>query len=536
MADAQNGATPANGTDVYAIHGADPEVLAYAMAKYSRSALTLRESLAEISAQRAEQFLNTFYFQYGHRSIADLAHVAFAVERLSLLAAIALVDEQRWDGQERSTRYQNFRKSGYYTPQFDTAEQTAEYTSLIDALFDGYTAVGEGMLGELKAHTPKPAAMDEAAYTRTLRARAYDMARYLLPLGTNTSLGQITNARTLEGQISRLLGSDYAEIRDLGRKLREAAAGPAWNIQHRAGEQLLDEVRDLHPELATRAEQHLLREVRTSPTLVKYTAPSDYQRESRAALQQAAAALMQGAAIQTMPSESPNVDLVLPTTGEQRSLEIDLATSLLYPHTHYSYRQLRSAVAVLQEHRVDELIELGTRHRGRHDELLRAFSASNGLRFDILMDIGGFRDMHRHRRCTQLLQAYTTVHGFDTPDFPSQPQLSGSPVQSLYTSLLQRARNFHESHCGDAESPSATPADAHAADYALPLATRCRSLFTMDVAQAIYISELRSTPAGHWSYRTVAWQMYEAVARAYPALARHVRISDPGEPVDLLQR
>ena len=100
---------PASETDVYAIHGADPEVLAYAMAKYSRSSLSMKESLAEISSQRAEQFLNTFYFQYGHRSIADLAHIPFAIERLSLLAAISLVDETRWDGQERSTRYQNFR-------------------------------------------------------------------------------------------------------------------------------------------------------------------------------------------------------------------------------------------------------------------------------------------------------------------------------------------------------------------------------------------------------------------------------------------
>ena len=107
-----------NQTDVYAVHGADPEVLAYAMAKYSRSALSMRESLTEISSQRAEQFLNTFYFQYGHRSIADLAHIAFAVERLSLLAAIVLVDEQRWDGQERSTRYQNFLKSGWFFPEF----------------------------------------------------------------------------------------------------------------------------------------------------------------------------------------------------------------------------------------------------------------------------------------------------------------------------------------------------------------------------------------------------------------------------------
>jgi thymidylate synthase ThyX len=107
-----------NQTDVFAVHGADPEVLAYAMAKYSRSALSMRESLAEISAQRAEQFLNTFYFQYGHRSIADLAHIAIAVERLSLLAAIVLVDEQRWDGQERSTRYQNFPQIRLVFPGF----------------------------------------------------------------------------------------------------------------------------------------------------------------------------------------------------------------------------------------------------------------------------------------------------------------------------------------------------------------------------------------------------------------------------------
>src|SRR5258708_31595441 len=107
---------PQNQTEVYAVHGADPEVLAYAMAKYSRSALSMKESLREISSQRAEQFLNTFYFQYGHRSIADLAHVAFAIERLSLLAAIILVDEQRWDGEGRSTRDQNFRRIGWYLP------------------------------------------------------------------------------------------------------------------------------------------------------------------------------------------------------------------------------------------------------------------------------------------------------------------------------------------------------------------------------------------------------------------------------------
>ena len=128
-----------NQTEVFAVHGADPEVLAYAMAKYSRSALSMRESLYEISSQRAEAFLNTFYFQYGHRSIADLAHIAFAVERLSLLAAIVLVDEQRWDGQERSTRYQNFLKSGWYFPGFGSDTASAQlYAKTVETLFATY--------------------------------------------------------------------------------------------------------------------------------------------------------------------------------------------------------------------------------------------------------------------------------------------------------------------------------------------------------------------------------------------------------------
>ncbi len=66
-------------TEVFAVFGVEPEIQAYAMAKYSRSALSMKESLREISSQKAEKFLNTFYFQYGHRSIADLAHIALAV-------------------------------------------------------------------------------------------------------------------------------------------------------------------------------------------------------------------------------------------------------------------------------------------------------------------------------------------------------------------------------------------------------------------------------------------------------------------------
>src|SRR5256714_86346 len=154
----------ASETEVFAVYGVEPEVQAYAMAKYSRSALSMKESLREISTQKAEKFLNTFYFQYGHRSIADLAHIALAIERLSILAAIILVDEQRWDGQERSTRYQDFRKSGYYVPDFGGDESLrAGYCSTIDFLFSEYEILSQEMLRYYTGRVPRPGEMPEEA-------------------------------------------------------------------------------------------------------------------------------------------------------------------------------------------------------------------------------------------------------------------------------------------------------------------------------------------------------------------------------------
>ncbi|HEY2039023.1 MAG TPA: FAD-dependent thymidylate synthase, partial [Edaphobacter sp.] len=83
---------------------------------------------------------------------------------------------------------------------------------------------------------------------------------------------------------------------------------------------------------------------------------------------------------------------------------------------------------------------------------------------------------------------------------------------------------------------SGAPDAAASAQYSLPLGTRCRSMFKMDFAEALYISELRSGVAGHFSYRRVAWEMYKAVEARHPALAKHFRIEDVNQPVDLLKR
>ena len=485
---------PPAATSVYAIYGVEPEVQAYAMAKYSRSSLSMKESLREISEQKAEKFLNTYYFQYGHRSIADLAHIAMAIERLSILAAIAVVDEQRWDGQERSTRYQDFSHPDYFVPEFggNSAART-RFSDTIDFLFREYRAISERMSHHLAQRTLRPIEMKQEAYERTLRARAFDVARYLLPLATNTSLGQIVNARTLESQISRLLSDRFPEVRALGESLKEAARNPAYNLNPQS------------------------KDVRPAPTLVKYAEASPYLMRSREELATAASELLAGAAV----APAPAVDLL-----DDESLEIEIASTLLYEHCAYPYRQIRDRVAGLSATERREIVDLGVKHRGPHDELLRAFHAGQALRFDILMDIGGFRDLHRHRRCVQIHQAFTDAHGYEAPE-----EVAAAGLREHYDAVMERVQEaFTQLKRTDAEDAGTD------AIYLLPLAFRKRTLFKMDLAEAAYISELRTTAAGHFSYRRIAYLMYEAVAQRYPALARHFRVTDVREPVDLLKR
>src|ERR1700728_2295499 len=483
-------AADAPSTEVFAVFGVEPEIQAYAMAKYSRSSLSMKESLREISTQKAEKFLNTFYFQYGHRSIADLAHIALAVERLSILAAIELADEQRWDGQERSTRYQDFKKSGYHTPDFAADDDARTlYRETLDFLFAEYEALSAHMTGHLISITPKPGEMKQEAYERTL-----------------------------ETQVAHLLSHTHKEVRGLGESLKKAATGAAYNVNADSLRDLVDAIRAADPELGARAEQELLKEVRVAPTLVKYADPNTYEMETRRELRQAARELMAGEPL--APSKAI-VDLL-----DEEPLEVEIATTLLYEHCHHSYRQIRQAVQVAGERRRREIIDLGLRHRGRHDEMLRGFRAGQQFRFDILMDTGGFRDMHRHRRCIQVMQGCTTQHGYEM-----LLDVEDAGMRGRFDAAMRRVQTAVEKLAARKTSEA-----EENSQYAIPLAFRKRALFKMDFAEAAYITELRTTPAGHVSYRNVAYAMYEAVARKYPALAKYFRVHDVTAPVDLLQR
>jgi thymidylate synthase ThyX len=492
---------------VYSVVGVPPEIQAYALAKYSRSAQGMVESIQELSAQKAEQFLDTFYFQYGHRSIADLAHLVFGLEQISILAAIAVVDEPVWDGQERSTRYQPFRKTGWHLPaEIEGTPAEAVFSQTAEGLLSAYADLSAALLEHLVEAVPRPTEMSDGPYRRTLRARAFDVARSLLPLATHTSVGQIVSARVLERQIGRLLGSPYAELGAIGAELKASCQTAA-----------------LAP-LSTEPQSA------AAPTLVKYAEASPYTARVEHELTQAADNTL---ALLGEPDRSVLVDLSAPNEDPLR----EIVATLLYRHDRrgHSYRQIQALVAGLDQARVDELFDLSTAGRGAHDEPLREHRGGYSLVFDVLVDLGSFRDLHRHRRCVQVQQPPTWTHGFEAPD---DLFVIGLGQDAGLSTLEAGLGDMYAESLVKAEQAALTIRQTAplAADYVLPLAYRTRCLFKMDWAEAAYIIEQRTQPQGHFSYRRAAWGMYTALRARYPRLAAPIRATDPNGPQDLLRR
>jgi thymidylate synthase ThyX len=454
-----------------------PEKCAYALARYSRSPDSIRESVDWVRAHDSQKFLEHFYFQYGHSSIADLGHTVLCFEGISEIAAIEIEDEPIWDGQAKSSRYQDFSRCGFVTPPSLSPEEAAAYRSAGEALLAAYQRVHSRMRDYLRERLPRPAEMKPDAYERNLGARAFDVARYLLFLGVPTNVGQVTSIRTLEKQVRRLQASEYQEVRELGNEIAEACARPPdclWSAAEPA-EPLC-------------------------PTLALHSGPDAHLAGARADLKQWAAQNL-GAPQAGAP---PQVDLMRPADSTA-----EIVATLLYPVTTHSFRELYGLAASWSPARCQEVISVALRSRSFRDEMLREFRGGPYV-YDIVMDIGAYRDMHRHRRCRQHRQAYSAALGYEVPR------------QAIDAGLQ---KDFCEAM--DAALATGRTLPAPGAHYLLPFGTRARFLFKMDFAEAEYICRLRTGVKGHFSYRQVAWEMKQAMERLEPALGRLIDATPP---------
>jgi thymidylate synthase ThyX len=454
-----------------------PEKLAYALARYSRSPDSIRDSIEWVRTHDSTKFLESFYFQYGHASIADLGHLAICFEGISELAATEIEDEQLWDGQARSSRYQDFSGASVVIPPDLSAEHRELYANTAARLLNTYKSIREKALAALKEKLPRPDDMKPEAYGRNLAARAFDVARYLLPFGIPTGVGQVTSIRTLERQIRRLKASEFQEVRDIAVELGDACAAPAacaWN-----GDWSAESV---------------------APTLSRHTEPDEYPARMRSALWEWATQNL-APAKEAVPK---TVDLLQPAEHTA-----DICATLLYPVTNRSYRELYEEARDWPESKRREVIDLALSQRERKDEMPRHFRCVPYV-FDIVMDIGAYRDLHRHRRCQQFRQNYTNRLGYETP-----PLVEECGATSEYNGAL----DIVDEAFGKLNQP--------AAQYLLPFAARSRFLFKMDFAELEYIARLRSGVKGHFSYRKIAWEMKQALDDVDPSLGSLVNATPP---------
>ena len=304
---------------VFTVSPMPPEKCAYALARYSRSPDSILQSMEWVRTHDSQKFLESFYFQYGHASIADLGHVVLCFEGISELAATEVEDEQLWDGQARSSRYQDFSRSGVVIPPDANDAQAELYREGTSKLLEAYQKIHGRMKEHLSERLARPESMKPEVYQRNIAARAFDVARYVLCFGIPTGVGQVTSIRTLERQIRRLKASPYLEVRELAEEMAEACATvPAcrWDAESSA-EPL-------------------------APTLARHVEPDRHLQQSEADLApmgEAESAHADGGIRRLWICSKPSDALA------------DIAATLLYPVTQRPFRELLEIVCVWSDAR-----------------------------------------------------------------------------------------------------------------------------------------------------------------------------------------
>lgn len=119
-------------------------------------------------------------------------------------------------------------------------------------------------------------------------------------------------------------------------------------------------------------------------------------------------------------------------------------------------------------------------------------------RFDIVSDYGAFRDLQRHRLLTIEWQDLSPRHGYHRPELVVDA--GGGP---LYDHAMAVSARLHDDLL--ATFPAQAP-------YAVALAYRIRYVMQMNAREAMHLTELRSAPQGHPTYRVVAQQMHRQIA------------------------
>ena len=471
-----------------------PEVVKGALfARYSRSAKSLRrlfidefveaagEGTLAVGTRRAEELFERVFLEYGDDSVAQLGGVHLACEHSSQLLAKALEWGRLAAYLEQSTRYVPYddRPGGRWRyvvpPEIQGYPLGDRFVLAADHAFEAYARWLPRLQEHYRSAFPQDPGDSDFVYRMSIRAKACDALRGLLPAATRTHVGIYATGQAYEQLVLRMRGHPLEEVRAYG-------------------DLVLAELRKVIPAFLTRVDR---------PD--RGGAWTDYLRETREATEEVARRIV--------PEEGmdagPEVDLTdFDPEGEEK-----VVAAALYAASSLPDRQLRARARDLStEDRAAVLrAYVGERTNRRHKPG-RAFERT-AYRFDVLCDYGAFRDLQRHRLLTTEWQRLSPRHGYELP-----PEIEDVGAKDDWVAVMNESSEVHD------ELVRQGLVDA--AQYAVPMAFRIRFHLQMNAREAMHLIELRSTPQGHRTYRRVAQDMHRLIGEVHPAIAGAMQFAD----------
>jgi len=459
-----------------------PEVVKGALfARYSRSPNSLRRLFldefldqavavtaeGEVGVGRAEKLYDKVFLEYGDDSVAQLGGVHLACEGCSNLLTKVLEWGRLMAYLEQSTRYVPYtdRPGGrwkYRVPvELRGTPLEARYVAALDLAFETYTRWFEPMQEHYRKLHPRADGVSAGVYKRTIRAKALDTLRGLLPAATTANVGLFGTGQAYEALLLRMRAHPLDESRQYA----------GW---------MLEELRKVIPAFLRRVDQ--------TDRGVRW---SEYMSEAREAVARLSEELLSG----IEPEERSEVTL----SDFDPEGEVKVVAAALYASSKLPDDQLQRIARGMGAEERWRVLEAYVGDRGnRRHKPGRAFERTS-YRFDVLGDYGAFRDLQRHRLLTLEWQPLAPDHGYN---------VAAAIEQAGGMDDWKRVME------ASAEAYDAIRAAglAHVAPYAVCMAYRVRFYMEMNAREAMHVIELRTAPAGHPSYRRVCQAMHRLIA------------------------
>jgi thymidylate synthase ThyX len=477
-----------------------PETVKGALfARYSRYSGTVRRLYLEefagdaaegerpfdgIEGERAAGLYERVFVGYGDDSIAQVGGAHVACEFVSNILTKLLQRGRLAAYLEQSTRYIPYDKplpedaGGGYRYYRDEG-LGPEFGAAMDEVFAIYSRSLQEVESWAAGRWPRGDDEPEGPWRRSIKAKALDLLRGLLPAATLSHVGIYASGQAYEQLLLRLMASPLPEAREFGGMI-------------------LGELKQVMPSFVSRVE----RPDRGGEWI-------GYLQQRREQAEQWVSRL--GLDRRGAGDGTPSVELLHVDGSEE-----DLLASCLFESAAAPETEILARLDVLDgEERAALLGAMVGERANRRHRPGRGFEALR-YRFEIVSDYGAFRDLQRHRMLTCQWQRLGPDLGAGVPEEVREAGVGGEFERALEISRGEYERlasaGLHEQ-----------------APYALSLAYRIRYTLDLNAREAMHLIELRSGREGHPTYRAVAQAMHERIAAVHPGVAGAMTFVDTSQ-------